>query len=194
MPETIKQVEGVPAEWPLVPFGFLSDSELDLAWQRIESYIAHRWTPREVVWTVEGAGEWAPPLAPVVDLSAEQWDGVAWGAVDLAPGPYGYCLPCDGPYRLTATVGGGDLPAIVAEAHTRLARYVSAISRTPADRMAMRKVAKNSYEDRPYRQTPAQDAIRLDDTDGSVEFATNWPARALQLSGAADLLRAYRRA
>ena len=34
-----------------------------MVWQRIESYVAYRWTPRAVTWIVEGCGEWYPPLA-----------------------------------------------------------------------------------------------------------------------------------
>ena len=36
--------------------------DADMIWQRIEAYIAHRWTERDVTWIVEGPGEWHPPL------------------------------------------------------------------------------------------------------------------------------------
>src|SRR3546814_1950270 len=65
---TIKQTEALPASYPdVTPYphrpvenGGVTDAEIDpaLVWQRIESYIAYRWSEREVVWIVEGSGDW----------------------------------------------------------------------------------------------------------------------------------------
>ncbi len=79
MATTIKQVEAIPETYPvIIPFnreGFMegdSPPDADQVWQRIESYIAHRFTPRAVIWTVEGEGDWTPPLTPVTSLTAEK--------------------------------------------------------------------------------------------------------------------------
>lgn len=192
MADTIRQTESPPDRNPIEVTGQGPSSRL--IWERIDAYIAHRWTPRSVVWIVEGAGDWTPPLTPVVTATGEKWESNAWVSVTLTEGPYGYDLLSDGPYRITATVGGGDLPAVVDEAYDRLFRYVYAVQRTPGERLAYRKVTMNSYENRPIQYTPSQEAVRQQEVDGAVEYAANWPAKAMQLSGAADLLRPYRRA
>lgn len=176
MAETIKQIEAVPETyadvtqfWRVAKLDSdapVSDAQI---WQRIEAYTAHRWTPRQVVWTVEGEGDWTPPLTPATITSTEKWEGGAWVAVTLPDGPYGLCLPSDGPYRITATVGGGDVPAAVGEAFKRLHEYTRGIN--------------DSFKNEPAFITSGDDTV-----------ATNWTGRALQLSGAADLLRNYRRA
>lgn len=178
MAETIKQIEAIPASYPdVTPFnrlGHIDDvqdapTNVDQIWQRIEAYTAYRWTEREVIWTVEGCGDWTPPLTPVTITATEKWDGGAWVSATLPEGPYGYCLPSDGPYRITATVGGGDVPAAVQEAFKRLHEYTRGINDSFKNETA-------------YRQS------------GDTEVVANWTAKALQLSGAADLLRKYRRA
>src|SRR3546814_17905353 len=69
---TIKQTEALPASYPdVTPYthrpvehGGVTDEETApaLVWQRIESYIASRWSEREDVWIVEGSGDWTRPL------------------------------------------------------------------------------------------------------------------------------------
>jgi hypothetical protein len=184
MVTTIKQTEGTPASYPAAPSGLSTEAAaLDAAmiWQRIESYIAHRFSARNVVWIVEGPGEWIAPLAPATISTIERWDGGAFVADDsLSASPLGgYCLPGCGPYRFTARVGAGPVPAIVSEAYRRLAEYFADV----ADAAATRETAgvmKSSFtighlsEDRTRAQA--------------------WAAKAMENSGAGDLLRAYRRA
>lgn len=176
MIDVIKQFEATPDAYPTVtPFnrlGHIDDVQdapvnADQVWQRIESYVAHRWTPREVVWTFTGnAGdEFTPRLVPMVSHDAHFW-GDQWESVTLQSGPFGLQLPFDGTYRITATVGGGDLPAAVGEAFKRLHEYTRGIN--------------DSFKN---------EAAIQDDTT-----VRNWTGRALQLSGAADVLRPYRRA
>ncbi len=177
MAVTLKQVEALPDDFPDGPGG-LSAAALaldgDAIWQRIEAYVAHRWSPRSVVWTVEGEGDWEPPLAPAVVQSVEVWEAGAWVASVSIPSPYGgLCLLGDGPYRITATVGGDDVPAAAQEAFRRLAEYMAEGESNPG---------ASSYK------------IDLGQLSESVERAPTWLARALQLSGAADLLRPYRKA
>jgi len=83
MIDLIKQFEAVPAEYPTAPAGLsTAAAALDAAmiWARIEAYTAHRWTVREVVWTLTGGGgdQFHPRLTPVVSRVAHVWDGAAW--------------------------------------------------------------------------------------------------------------------
>lgn len=176
MAVTLKQVEAAPASYPDVTtflrLGALEGDEVpdaDQVWQRIEAYTAHRWTARAVVWTVEGPGEWVPPLTPATVSTIEVWqDG--WTACSLEASPLGgWELPGSGPYRFTGSAGGGDLPAAVAEAFKRLHEYTRGINDSFKNETAYTR-------------------------SGDDEVVRNWTAKALQLSGAADLLRPYRRA
>lgn len=177
--ETIKRQEAIPAAYPAAPDGLSpAAAALDAAalWQRIEGYISHRWTAREVVWTVTGPGEFVPDLQPAVISAQEVWDGVAYIPASLSASPLGgVVLGCGGPYRITADVGGGDVPAAVSEAYRRLAEYLA------ADRGGVSGASSYSVNiggdlSETFRRNPAH------------------VARALQNSGAADLLRSYRRA
>lgn len=175
MAVTLKEVEAVPAAFPDAPAGLpAAAAALDptALWQRIEAYCAARWTAREVVWTVEGEGDWTPPIAPAAVTTTEVWESGAWAAVTLPAGPYGYCLPGDGPYRITATVGGGDLPPAVSEAFRRLAEYLS----DGTDRSGA-----SSYR------------VNMGPIEEQYERSVAWVARAMDLSGAADLLRPWKR-
>ncbi|KAA8616261.1 hypothetical protein [Salipiger aestuarii] len=178
MATTIKQTEAIPAEYPNVtPYvrEVLQSSAASwdyipadaLIWQRIEAFIAHRWTAREVVWIVEGAGEWSAPLTPATVTTSEVWESGGWTSTTLSASPLGYDLPGDGLYRITATVGGGTCPEAVAEAYRRLHEYSRGIGDT----------FRNEFADA-----------------GEDDGAYAWAAKSLQLSGAADLLRPYRRA
>jgi hypothetical protein len=173
---TIKQTESAPASYPTTsPAVTLND----VAWQRIEPYIAHRYTPRTVEWIVEGCGEWTPPLKPAAISTVEVWSRAGeWETAVLPASPLGgYWLQSTGPWRFTATVGGGSpapaVPAAVWEAVKRLAAYLTAKPGTPGAR-----------------------SERIE--AGSISIARSrsesWMASALQNSGAADLLRPYRKA
>lgn len=176
MTVTLKQEEAVPATYPAAPGGLspvAAALDASAVWQRIESYTAHRWTSRDVVWTVEGEGDWTPPLVPAVLTVAETWETGGWVRTTLPEGPLGYCLPGDGPYRITATVGGGNVPAAVLEAFRRLAEYLA---------------------DETDRAGLSQYSVKVGEIEESYDRSATWVARAMQLSGAADLLRPYRRA
>ena len=142
----------------------------------VESYTAHRFTEREVIWTVTGPGCFEPDLTPATITASEIWDGVAWQSVTLdASFLGGVVLGCGGPYRVTADVGGGDVPAAVIEAYRRLAEYLA------ADRGGVSGASSYSVNiggdlSERFRRNPSH------------------VAKALQNSGAADLLRNYRRA
>jgi hypothetical protein len=184
MTVTITQNEDVPDSYPDQGSpGILSVAasalDPDMIWQRIESYVSHRWTPRAVVWTVEGPGEWHPPLSPTTISTVQIWSDGAWQETfDLCASPYGgFFLPGCGPYRFVAEVGGGspspELPAVVMEAFRRLAEYMAA----PVGEAGARREQTSIGE--------ISQAVSRDEA---------WMARAMQNSGAADLLRNFRRA
>lgn len=176
--DILKQFEAVPASYPDKPLGLsaaASSLDADMIWARVEAYTAHRWTVREVVWTVLGdsGDQFHPPLTPVVSHVAHRWDGAAWASLTLLDGPLGIILPHDGTFKITAQVGGGDEPASVLEAYRRLAEYSADIEERAGatDYSAdLGGAIKESYSRYP-----------------------SWLARAMQYSGAADLLRPYRR-
>jgi len=176
MATTIKQVEAIPAAYPATPSGLSAAAaalEAGMIWQRIEAYIAHRYTSRAIEWIVEGCGDWHPPLAPATISTVEVWQSNAWTSATLDPSPLGgYVLP-SGTYRFAGTVGGGTAPEIVDEAFRRLAEYMAASK----------------------RGSPGTTRERV--TAGSVTVdksrSASWAAEAMVNSGAADLLRNYRR-
>lgn len=176
MAATLKETEETPASYPPPPSGLSTAAaalDNEMIWQRIESYIAHRWTARDVTWIVEGAGDWIPPLAPATISATEVWRNEAWEAIVLTPSPMGgYCLRGCGLYRSVASVGGGTVPPIVNEAYRRLAEYFASIS----------------------ARDPSLLRERVDGVS-EVEYSTSQTlvARALVNSGAADLLRQFRR-
>jgi hypothetical protein len=148
-----------------------------MIWQRIEAYIAWRWCERAVVWTVEGPGDWRPPLTPATITTVEVWRGDDWETVTLSPAPTGgYCLP-GGIYRFTGTAGVDDAvyPAAVDEAFRCLAAYLAA--------------AKTSVPGATSETVDIPDVMTTE-----IRRTASWAARAMQNSGAGDLLRPYRRA
>lgn len=181
--ETISEVEAAPAAYPAVPSG-LSDAAAGIdpamLWQRIEAYTAHRFAVREVTWIIEGEGHWSFPLTPATIVSAAHWSGDQWEPVTLIAGPYGFDLSGEGPTRIIASVGGGSVSESVNEAYRRLAEYLAPDS------------SQDILTSRP--SASSHSAKLMDHLNVSFDRAPTWIARALQLSGAADMLRKYRRA
>lgn len=187
MAETIKQTETTPESRPALTVT-LSEAAAalpaEVVWQRLETWAAHRWGARDVLWIVEGCGEWTPPLAPATVSTVEVWDGTAWAETVPLPSPLGgYELAGDGPYRITASVGAADVPDTVQEAFRRLAEYLSA----------------SATDGQPGEESEGFHGvgnlqIDVGDTTWKYERYPTWQARAMTNSGAADLLRPYRRA
>lgn len=174
MIDLLAQSEAVPTVYPDAPPNLTSAAKALNAgtiWARLESWCAYRWSPRAVAWTIQGrAGdEFTPPLGPLVSHSVESWWDATWTGVDLVPGPLGLCLPSDGTFRITGQVGAGPVPVPVSEAYRRLAEYSAEVG------------------------TGADGHTSVSDGEVSFERAATWAARAIQNSGAADLLRPYRR-
>ncbi|WP_375160352.1 hypothetical protein [Bradyrhizobium sp. RDT46] len=170
MSTTLKQLEAVPETYPT-----LDPAVPDAVWARLESYIAWRFTPRAVTWVAEGPGAWCAPLAPAAISTVEIWNGATWEAVTLDAAPLASLrLPSAGPFKITAVVGSDmNVPAIVAQAAQRLAGYMSAKPGTPG---------------------ATTDRIQAGTVEIERSRSASWMASALQNSGAADLLRNYRRA
>lgn len=176
MTTTLKQTEAAPTEYPAAPSNLsTAAAALDaiMIWQRIEAYTAYRWTVRNVVWIVEGPGEWKPTLWPATITTVEAWCRAGeWETATIDASPLGgYMLPYTGPWRFTGTAGGGTVPANVNEAFRRLAEYFTA--------------------------KPGKAGARSEDIGaGSIRIAYSrdpaWMANAMQNSGAGDLLRNYR--
>ena len=152
-------------------------------WDRLESYVAHRWTPRQAVWTVQGGDDlFTPHLSPLSSVVIDQWDSVlkVWETSTTATAaPTGYCLPCaDTVYRITATVGANadPVPQIVVAAYSQLDRYMKELYSSDAPAGS------------------AEHSLSLDaGLTESVKRSPAWLAKAMQYSGAGDLLRGYRR-
>ena len=175
MAVTIHQKEEA-GPYPDAPEGVSFDGLLipaPVIWARLEQWIAHRWSARAVVWVVEGPGEWSPPLVPAVIDEVEAWHPAGWQAVSPALAPLGYDL-ARGKFRFTATVGEGPVPDDAAEAYRRLAEYCASEVEAP----------------------PGVTSHRISEGDLSISWRRNAShiARAIHNSGAADLLRPYRRA
>lgn len=181
MATTLKQTETIP-EYPGTPSG-LSDGAAEIdpgaIWSRIEAHIAYRYSPRTVVWICEGPGEWTAPLADTVVSSCEMWTGEDWTPYTLKQGPLGgVLLYGEGPYRITGTTGTQQAPEAVLEAFRRYAEYLG-------DASAMI----------PETGGTTAGSFKVGDAlEKSFQRPSNWIARALQNSGAADLLRPYRKA
>lgn len=178
MTDLLQEIEATPESYPPTPPQLTTPAaqlDREVIWGRIEAYTRTRYTAREVIWIVEGGeGEnWKPPLSPVASHTAEKWESGAWVSTTLPDGPVGLCLPSDGVFRVTAQVGEEYPPGAVSEAYRRLAEYM--VDDTDRAGVTSYSVNMAGAVSESYTRTASH------------------AARALQNSGAADLLRPYRR-
>ncbi|MDN5872795.1 MAG: hypothetical protein L0H29_00230 [Sinobacteraceae bacterium] len=165
MAATLHQTEGVATH---------GGDHAQHLWDRLEAYVAHRWVAREVTWIICGGGEWKPPLTPAVIDKAYIWTGDDWEETTLAPAPIGFTVP-EGRLKIEATVGANNTaPAAVKEAIQRLSDYVTAET--------IGAPGASSY------------SANVGQLSESISRHPAFMARALDNSGAADLLRPYKRA
>lgn len=169
----LDELESSPYEYPAAPEGLSAAAAAipaDVVWDRIERYTRTRWIARPVVWQVEcGRKEaFCPRLSPAAFVMAHRWDEDSreWTIVDIDAAPWGVLID-SGSWQLTFKVGGGPPPLRALEAYRRLAEYWAEAQASPG-------------------------LANVRDGDYSATFDRNALARALQLSGAADLLRPYR--
>jgi len=167
MIDVLSETEGEPSSYPSLPGSFTTPAAA--VWSRLEGWIRHRWNERTVTWILRGPGTWQPRLKPASIDQAERWDGDTWQTVTMQAGPIGYDLDA-ATYRVTATVGEtGAPPDAVQTAAARLAGFMDQAATDP---------------------TPGYSSV----SDGDYSFTrpAGWAARAIHLSGAADLLRGFR--
>lgn len=178
MTATIHITEGVPDEYPDAPDGLSTAAaalDPEMIWQRIEAYIAHRYSERSVQWIAEGPGCWEPTLKPATITTVEVWRGEAWETTSLGTSPLGgYMLPGVGPYRFIGTAGDddADVPALVTEAYRRLAEYLAV---------------------KPGKPGVRSESVQAGTISLSTTRSLTATAEAMQNSGAADVLRTFRR-
>lgn len=182
-----KEVEALPERYPPNYLTFKTAEVIGwfvtTSWERIEAYIRTRYTPRQVIWTIEGNedDEWCPPLSPIVSKTVKKWENQAWVSASLSDGPIGLVLPSSGIFEITAQVGAGDPPNAVLTAHRKLSWYLSTDP----------ELAGNLS----YQTSDSYDRPEAYSTSTSKQFTrlASHAAKAMQNSGAADLLRPYRR-
>lgn len=176
----LRLIEDEPAAWLSAPEGLSANAAAIPAaviWGRLEHWAGHRWGARTVALIVEGPGELVPPVVPFTLETAGCWTGAGWELVTLAEGPLGgLLLPGHATYRLRGQVGAPAASAAVLEAFRRLAEYSAA--RTAGEVAGASRVSAG-----------VEGAIQID-----FNRSPEWLARAVVNSGAADLLRPYRRA
>lgn len=171
--------EAEPTNRPVITGLSTEAQALDQAalWRRIEQHTVYRYGVRNVLFTVSGPGEFISPIGPVALLnSASRWVDGGWSATTLDATPLGLeCL--DYTYLIDCDIGAlytDDLPADVILAFQRLAEYLGAEDVMP--------VGASMYES---------------DIGGEIRERTTrnaqHVAKSLMNSGAADLLRGYRR-
>jgi len=171
--EILDHLEEVTA-YPTTPEGLSpAASALDpaIVWDRIFGWIAWRWGTTVAEWKAIGCGEFILPLTPATVTLAAYWSEQAEDWIEITPkaGPRGVVVPAHSTWRITATCGGEETaPDSVEEAYRRLAEFMVA-------------GAKTTF------------ASSISSGDLSMRFRPDHAARALQYSGAADLLRPYRR-
>lgn len=170
--------ETPPTTWPEPPAGLSAAAAAippGALWPRLELWARTRWAARAVEWVIAGPGPWRPPLPGATITATEIWSGTAWatatGADAPLAGPLGALYPAAGPYRVRATLGAGAAPPAALEAYRRLAEYLAAQDPGPATRYSIEVGALTEAHLRP----------------------ADWAAKAIFQSGAADLLRPYRR-
>lgn len=173
--------EGEPTAYPDRPTG-LSSVAAEIApaviWGRLESWISTRWSERAVSFTVEGEGCWSSPIGPFALTDAREWDAASESYVPttLAKSPTGFRLEAN-VYQIEGTAGFTTTPPDrVLEAYRRYAEFCAEAIRDP------KRVGTSAH---------------TLDLDGAISRSTSqpssWLTRGLHLSGAADLLRPWRR-
>ena len=160
--------EGTPTARPA---GYTDEA----LWRRIEQYIVWRWGERSVEWTVHGCGLFVPPLKPVTIATVERFYSTGeWVPANSRPTPFGVRLDSVCFYKITGTAGtNGNPPEDVLEAYTRMAEYLAGV-----------------------KESGYIGATTVTDSVPGVSLTVRRPAqamaRALEYSGAADILKAYR--
>lgn len=156
--------------YPPAPDGLSDDAaaiEPAVIWDRLETWCNFRWSEAETEFTVNPphAVQWVPPFGPfVVDLV----NGEA-----ATTDQFGAVTIRDRS-KLRCTIGGATPSETVLAAYRRLAEYFAATDTAPA--------GVQRY------------AVNIGDISETYSRRSDHLARAMQNSGAADLLRKFRKA
>lgn len=172
MIEILEQDETV-VTYPTTPSGLSADAAAippAVIWDRLYSYIAHRWGETHVSWRVQGCGEFRSRVTPCTTHDVFYWSNSGWILTALKSGSLGVELSADNIWKIDATAGDQvmTVPPAVARAYVLLAEYMASTQKNPAG------------------------VASLTSGQLSLRFTRDHAARALQQSGAADLLRPYR--
>jgi hypothetical protein len=176
MIEVLDYLEEVTA-YPKTPTGLSAAAQAlapEVVWDRIYSWIAWRWGTTLAEWKCCGGegDEFILPLTPATVTNAAYWNPAEqdWIGVTFALSPRGIELPSSTTWRISAICGGEeDAPEAVQEAYRRLAEYMVSGQEGPAF------------------------ASSITSGELSIRMRPDHVGRALQYSGAADLLRPYRK-
>lgn len=165
-PETRPAVEGADTAVPA-----------SVVWERLEKWTNYRWGVRNVLFLVQGSGPWEPRLRPATFVSAERWEFGDWVPAEVSAHPLGFDLPDNGddPFRLAFTVGAATASDTVKDAFRRLTNYMAETEGAFAVAGASSVSGSIGSYSKSWRRSPS------------------WRARAMEHSGAGDLLRPYRR-
>lgn len=187
----LRQVkELTPPSYPDTPTGLSEKAaalDTKIVWDRIDAYINWRFAERSVTFIFDAlAGDDVElTLQPLISQSAEFWSSAFsdFTPVTLLNGPYGLCFPESGTYRISAQIGAGPTPSLIEEAFRRLAEYMAAIDSENKGGWFNARPGETQY-----------DATVSDGVQRSGSRNAAWAAKAMVNSGAADLLRPYRKA
>ncbi len=172
MIDLLNFAESAPSAWPRIE-GIDDPEFAATVWQRIEQYTNYRWPARRVEFALQGQGEFTPLVTPFKPESIKCWSAQKWRVAQMLKTAWcGVCLPFDTQWRLEGIAGDDSVPpAEVLEAARRLSDYFCQIQ----------------------NDGRTMSATSLSGDDASVDLGAAWAAKAVQRSGAGDLLRRYRR-
>jgi hypothetical protein len=156
--------------YPAAPDDLSTDAaaiEPAVIWDRLEAFTNFRWSTTVMDFVVNPDHQvmWHPPYLPfVVDLVNGE---------PADPDEFG-AVELAGRSTVRATIGGGDVSEAVKAAYRRLAEYFAVRDEMPA--------GAQRY------------AVSIGDISETISKRGDHMARAMQNSGAADLLKKYRKA
>lgn len=201
--ELVLYEELPPSAYPEVPRSALLMDDAtgipDWIWERIEAYCNWRWTPREAQIEIDGSGWISLPVRPLRVTKLEYFDEMvsyrssetSWTEFTPASAarqrggkiysPFSHC-------RITGIVGENNpAPPAVIQAAVRLHAYLGHTPESfPMWATGRTHTAENTTE--------SEGSSSTSNRNESFQRPANYIAKAMQNSGAADLLRPYRRA
>ena len=160
----------ISVEYPAKPSGLSTDAEaIDAAviWDRLEAFTNYRWSTTEIEFVVNPDHEiqWKPPYVPFGILEVN--------GEPADPDTFG-AVTLRNRSKVLVTIGGATPSPTVNKAYRRLAEYFAVRDDMPA--------GAQRY------------SVNIGDISETISKRSDHMARAMQNSGAADLLRKYKKA